>query len=443
MGSIVSLQSLVIFVPFLILFPLLLAKRTTPFAGSLLGVGVGVILAAAMGIGSLLDIPQILATSSGLLIQVLSILLGAFFFVTCSEKSGILASLMEWLSASLIHRGQRLFLIGFAVSLVFEGGGGFGTPLFLVMPLLLHDRVPSLKAAVTPLMAACIGVPFGALGVPVLVGFSSANPQQVGLSVAPWLAVTAIPVGLLIARNLAGRSLLSRTLLPWVLLVIAGYSGGLLLGIRFSTSIPTLLGGLCALLLGIATAKKERTPMKPQAISGAWIYGGLLITLLITRALNLAVPPFFIFLLFGVFAVLSGKTPIPIQATLSRCWRTIAVVTSWILWISVSKHFGWITQLGQELPRALTTQMSPVTGFLGSLLFGSATFSNLLMSPITDPRYHGLLAYGSALGTTLTLQSSMVLQSLSPTRIRYADIAKQLIPVFISGLVIWSLALIL
>ncbi len=438
-----TLEICAIFVPFIVLFPLLFAGKTTPFAGSLLGVGLGILLVLLMGA---IELPELLIISNqgyGLWIQVASVLLGAFYFVTCSEDSKILAGLMDWISKTLTHRGQRLFLIGFAVSLTFEGAGGFGTPLFLVMPLLLQDGVPALKAAVTPLMAACLGVPFGALGVPVLVGFSGSNAQLVAQDVAPWVALIALPGGILIARNLAQRSLFSRSMLPWLLLVIGAFSGGILIGIRFSASIPTLLGGILALAVGIGTAQKTRVPMSRTAKTGAFIYSGLLTTLLMTRALNLNISPFFVFFLFGSIAVFTQKKILPFQRTFYRSWRTLSVVTAWILWISVVKHLAWIDALGHALPLAMTKALSPWTGFIASVLFGSSTFSNLLLSPITDPRYHAMLAFGAALGTTLTLQSAMVLQSLSPTPLRYSEIARKLVPLFIAGLVIWCLALLL
>lgn len=438
-----SLESCAIFVPFLVLFPLLLAKKTTPFAGSLVGVSVGLVLVSLMGALHISDLSMVADQGVKLLIQVVSILIGAFYFVSCSEDSGILKGLMDWISKILTHRGQRLFLIGFALSLVFEGAGGFGTPLFLVMPLLMEGGVPPLIAAVTPLMAASVGVPFGALGVPVMVGFSGANPEIVAQNVAPWMALIALPAGVLVARNLSGGSLLNRTMLPWVGLVITAFSGGLLLGVRFSPNIPTLLGGILALSVGLATAHRHKVPITKMAKTGAWIYGGLLGTLLLTRAFHLPFPPFFVFFFFGSLAVLVQKKPLPLRRTLVRCSRTIGVVCSWILWISVVKHLGFITTLGNSLPVLLTKEFSTITGFFGSLLFGSATFSNLLAAPITNSKFHDLVAFGASLGTTLTLQSAMVLQSLAPQELRYADIAKKLVPLFIAGLVIWCLALLL
>ena len=122
-----------------------------------------------------------------------------------------------------VSRDRRLqaIIIGFMFGAFIEGAAGFGTPAALAAPLLLALGFPAMAAAVVCLVFNSVPVTFGAVGTPVIVGFSflknlvaesvAANPNLpfqnydgFGAAVGQWATFMHAPMAIILTIFMLG-----------------------------------------------------------------------------------------------------------------------------------------------------------------------------------------------------------------------------------------------
>lgn len=126
-------------------------------------------------VGWKLDLLYILALSlQGVVVAVgvLIIVFGAILVLYTLEKSGGMETIQYGMQNVSRDRRLQAIIIGFMFGAFIEGAAGFGTPAALAAPLLLGLGFPAMAAAVVCLVFNSVPVTFGAVGTPVIVGFS-------------------------------------------------------------------------------------------------------------------------------------------------------------------------------------------------------------------------------------------------------------------------------
>jgi len=105
-------------------------------------------------------------------IGVLIIVFGAILILYTLEESGGMETIQYGMQNVSRDRRVQTIIIGFIFAAFIEGAAGFGTPAALAAPLLLGLGFPAMAAAVLCLVFNSVPVTFGAVGTPVIVGFS-------------------------------------------------------------------------------------------------------------------------------------------------------------------------------------------------------------------------------------------------------------------------------
>lgn len=126
-------------------------------------------------VGWKLNLTYILALSlQGVVVAVgvLIIVFGAILILYTLQESGAMETIQYGMQNLSRDRRLQAIIVGFMFGAFIEGAAGFGTPAALAAPLLLALGFPAMAAAVVCLVFNSVPVTFGAVGTPVIVGFS-------------------------------------------------------------------------------------------------------------------------------------------------------------------------------------------------------------------------------------------------------------------------------
>jgi lactate permease len=194
----------------------------------------------------------------------LAIVFGAILFFKTLETSGAMAVLTARLKVLTPDPVAQCLLIGWAFSYLVEGLSGFGTPAALAAPILvglLGGQVPVVRIAALCLVMNSVPVSFGAVGTPTWFGFGQLNLDQEILSQiarnSAWIHGVAAPFIVLMAL---------RIVLPWsfilqrwafVGLVVLGTMIPSILVAQVSAEFPSIIGGLCGLVVAGVAASRD------------------------------------------------------------------------------------------------------------------------------------------------------------------------------------------
>ncbi len=115
------------------------------------------------------------ATMSGFMqaVEILWIVFGALVLLYTLMRSGAVDRINEGFASISEDRRVQVVLLGFFLATFLEGVAGFGTPAAVVGPLLLALGFPALAAVVAALVGHAIATSFGAVGTPVIAGYTA------------------------------------------------------------------------------------------------------------------------------------------------------------------------------------------------------------------------------------------------------------------------------
>lgn len=188
-----------------------------------------------------------------------AIVLGAVLLFKTMEHTGAMAIVKEWLNGISTNRVAQLMIVGWAFSYLVEGVSGFGTPAALVAPLLIGLGFAPLPVVVFCLMMNTVPVSFGAVGMPTWfglggLGLSDGELLEIGFKSAVMHAGAAMFMPILALRMVVPWSEI-RANLGFIALVVAATVGPSVLTSRVSVEFPSIVGGLCGLMVAVTAAR--------------------------------------------------------------------------------------------------------------------------------------------------------------------------------------------
>lgn len=188
-----------------------------------------------------------------------AIVLGAVLLFKTMEYTGAMEIVKDGLNRISSNRVAQLMILGWSFSYLIEGVSGFGTPAALVAPLLIGLGFAPVPVVILCLMMNTIPVTFGAVGMPVWFGLGGLGLTEAELREIAFKSALMQAGGALFIPVLALRMVLPwseiRANLGFIGLVVASTMGASVFTARFSAEFPSIAGGLCGLLVGIAAAR--------------------------------------------------------------------------------------------------------------------------------------------------------------------------------------------
>lgn len=304
------------FLPFLVLFGLLLYGKKSILTASIWTVVVTIVL--LLSVWGVLYSALFSAFFKAVFVSfdILLILVGATVFMTVFKVSGalpIIHNFFLWISPD--KRIQAILVAFFFVGFI-EGLAGFGTPAMLAVPLLLLLGFPTKTAIVLALLGGTIFVPFGAVGTPIIIGVSQGFEGLLGLGTEN-LSATIVriiaPLVMLMPLILSctttyfldkdwknGLEIWKQALVAGILLVVPYVAVAFEMGPEFPSIISSVVGGfLFVFYLRLLSSRSKvesneqmRTSKLKSSIQGWHIFVPYLVTavvLIISRIQGLPI----------------------------------------------------------------------------------------------------------------------------------------------------------
>lgn len=282
--------ALIAFLPILIVGILMVARNWPSTKAMPVGFVAALIIA-----GIFWNMPakwMLSATIAGAIntLDILLIVFGALLILGTMRKSGGVDGISNSMAYVSTDRRVQVILIGFLMGAFFEGAAGFGTPAAVAAPLLVGMGFPPLVAAVVALVGNSAPVSFGAVGTPIIGGFSHlenvaiANGYPHGLyqflsdiggfaSVLHFLVGSFVPLAMVCSMTLIIDRSVKKGLAVWKLALF----GGLIFTIPqmiianfVGPEIASLMGSLIAIPIFIFAVRagflvpKDNWDFKPR-----------------------------------------------------------------------------------------------------------------------------------------------------------------------------------
>ena len=249
------------------------------------------------------------------------ILFGAITLLKTLQETKALDRIKVGFHAISTDMRIQTVLVAFAFVALLEGISGFGTPAIIAAPLLVILGFSPVAAVVLVLLGDTVGVTFGAVGTPLIVGlenvpnYSDSLTWSVGAQVAVFDLIigTLLPLALVSILVVLFSKLTAKAkfhsiieITPWALLVGLVYAVTAFVTVRLvGPEFTAIIAGSVALIFGIITARYNigtprniwrhhaKTFAKEQKLEvetskiplwKAWLpYGIVIFLLLITR----------------------------------------------------------------------------------------------------------------------------------------------------------------
>lgn len=376
-------------------------------------------------------------------------------------------------------RTQVLFVAWF-FSLFMEGASGFGAPVALAAPFLVMLGQSPVRAVVLALLGHAAGVSFGALGTPVLAQ-AAILPIDVE-AITQQTALLNLAVGWILLAALVwlgddkpptlgdlGRGAFAGLCFYTPYTALAAFAG---------PELPSLGGGALGLLVFAAVARR-RTAARgehtgAEVLRAAAPYVVVVALVLLTRGLiplrdllqgvelswrvggdfHGAILPFYhtgTLLLAAVLlgAVLQRRSREDLAAAGGAALQRLSIVAlALFVMLCLSRvmvHGGLVAQLGAGAAAAgfLWPLLVPALGALGSFVTGSATASNILLTPfqaaaaadlnLPADRMAAAQGFGASLGNAISPHNVIAGTAAVGLKGRDAEVLRWTTPVCAAG----------
>ncbi|TVQ11854.1 MAG: L-lactate permease [Balneolaceae bacterium] len=376
------------------------------------------------------------------------LLVGALFFYNILQAHGHFQFITELIDRIPSRLTVALILSFFLVSFL-EGIAGFGIPTMLAAPLMLSAGYRPATAILLPLAANTTAVTFGALGIPLKVGFEIYESGEVVRQVLLLNLLPALILPFLLAALYARTE---KVRIDWRaearMLAGAGTSFALPYYVTglYSIEFPSVAAGSVGLVLFMVMFAKVRGSIGPAFWWKAfWPYMVFVLMLAVIKPLAAGYSIDFgeglrrfqvfqpgIIFLFAVGAYLGAgrfrdrrsSLITPLRDTLTSMKLPMITILMLVCYTQLVRGSlaGMVSGGMDIMPAWLQMLMLPVAGVSGSFITGSATMSNLLLAGIVQmPAIGGtavaiaLLHTGSALGNAISLQNIVMIRSVVPS----------------------------
>jgi lactate permease len=441
---------LAVILPFVVLLVTTLVFRRPLWQSAVLSLGFSIILwlqTPGIRFDSLV-IPGLRALI--LSCEVALILFGAITFLEYMQRIGTTQKIRESLAQFTGGSpGIEALLLAWLFCGFLEGAAGFGAPAAIVAPLLMALGFPPLIAAVLPLIGDSAAVPFGAVGTPVRIGFAGIEAPHAALYGAAINIIAGLVAPLVIfqlASRYATKSSQDKPKKPgslwlaaWAGLCFTVPAFGLAwIGPEFPSLAGSMIGlfVFCMTLWGLCA--RDRVDEKPSGtiakpllnlikafgpyflvcvllLTGKIFLGSLNLELRLSgqvQKIGMFQPGLVFLLAIALYAITRkewtwsefkslGSTAVQ---RLPRVWGAVFCMAGLAQLIIHSVSAGGIAPGFSTDPGAGLAFMilAPLGGAMGAFVAGSATVSNLLMTPFLAPAASGLeVDFGLILGLQL------------------------------------------
>ena len=413
--------------PLLAVVGLMLGLRWRAAYAALAGLALAVALAVGpfgLGVARLSEFGPAMASVGAMLeagfatISILWIIFPALMLYELQSRSGALLTLRAAVGQVSAEPRVQVVLIAWFFGLFMEGAAGFGTPVALTAPLLVGLGYGPARAVALALIGHGAGVSFGALGTPVLAQAALGAIPAAEIARETALLNAAVGWSLLAALVwLAGDRRPTRP--DWAMAAAAGacfYTPYLALALWVGPELPTaggaLIGGaafavVMSLRGGSAAPIDGRQVIRavlPYAIIVALILASRLIPLVSETLRSVAVAwsiggvfrgellPLYhpgAILLAGLIlgGMAQGRSLAQVAAAAAAAaGRLIPVAAALFAMLALSRVMVHAGMIGALAAAAAATGgvwplLAPFTGVLGTFVTGSATASNILLTP--------------------------------------------------------------
>lgn len=429
-------------------------------------------------------------------LDIFIIIFGAVFFLEILQELKVIDNLSYYLeSFSKDYRIQVILLAWFLENFL-EGTAGFGTPLVIVVPLLISIGLPPLTAVVISLIGNSTAGVFGAVGTPIRVGLaglgSLAIPRYASLINGVGFLVPIFMIWILAAGQKDGWKHF------WEGLPFAFWSGlafvvpsaiSVVLGQEFPSILGAAIGVTLVLLttrLGLFLPKNVRTlqPAKRPAVTLPLLRVifpyCLLISLLIMGKLflqnTITIPllagikhtfnlfnPGFAFILAAIplifrwgkpKALVFLKLKLAFRRTLEPFWVIVCVSIMTQLMFNSGHNFSGLSSMLELIAKNFEVPflpfLAPFVGAFGAFITGSVTLSNIMFGnflkiasetlKFNSDKILSLGLVGAAAGNMIALADMLSAEAVAGLKNQERSILKGviipcLIYVFLAGLV--------
>ncbi|MFA5386525.1 MAG: L-lactate permease [Candidatus Paceibacterota bacterium] len=419
-----NLPVLLSIIPFLVFLILLLWMKTSLLRAA--GVTLALFTILAIFYWQILPVSLLASYIKGFLVafDIFIIVFGAIFFLGVLKDLDVIKNISYYLEHfSKDYRVQIIILAWFFENFI-EGTAGFGTPVVIVVPLLIGLGLPVVKALAVALLGNSASVVFGAAGAPIRIGFAGLD-----ISSVPYISSLINCIGFIVPIFMlwiitSGRKNwkneffegLKFSIWSGIAFVVPSVLAAAFLGQEFPSIIGSIVGLLLVMLsikFNIFTPKnvlslrgEEKIEKTMSAFKSFLPYGILVLILIVGKLIfgNTSVNihlivnhafslfnPGFAFLIAGLiiaFIWRSKKGNLLLSTTVAFK-RTI---TPFLVIVSMSAFVQLMINSGQNhsgLPAAIVLIakgfeiswlpfFAPFIGAFGSFITGSATISNIM-----------------------------------------------------------------
>jgi len=420
--------------------------------------------------------PELLAFAHAkallLTIDVLLIIWAAFLLYRVVEEAGAIKTIGRALPHLTPDRALQALIIGWIFASFLQGVGGFGVPVAVIAPILVGLGFSPLAAVVIPSIGHGWSVTFGSLGSSFNALLAATNLPESLLAppAALFLAVSAIPVGMMVAHAAGGWAAVKRTLVPVV--VIGAVMGGVMYLVVVSGAwfIGSFIGALAGLIISIPFALRSRVNSDVDgelnyralrvALSGyiillvitlterlipgvkAWLGGvelqvqfpeitsglGYTTPAAPGRTLNVfhhtgmvlfyaAILAYFVYRLAGLYK--SSSVRRILEGTVRRVMSSSVSIASMVAMAVIMQHAGMTDTLARGLAQGvglLFPLIAPWIGALGAFMTGSNTNSNVVFGAL-QMRTAQLLGYSLAIILAAQTAGAALASIMAPTKV--------------------------
>lgn len=353
-----------------------------------------------------------LGTAFRITCEIVTVLLGAMFFVQMLDKTRKIEALQSWLQKFDSRVDRQALVLSRAWLSILEGISGFGSPTAIVAPLLIKMGIRLELAVLLPLLGGVFSVPFGASGIPLRIGFPEVPYERLALTTGRLLVILGWVTFFIMGWLLNKRKKITFEDVIWIARGAVGFMIGMAIAAQWVPDYSAVVAGFGALLFWVPW-KSPGKVLDPKV----FFLAELILFLVIGRGLfktvqiygyRLSNPGLWILAASVFIAYRSHRSYKMVRElflnSLLRLKKPFLVtfgMTSFILGLSqwMQSHVAYVWLNPHELLGL---------GLISTFLAGTSTLGNLWVhqSFLTPNQVLGAAAaaLGSAIGTLISFQ---------------------------------------
>lgn len=266
---------LVTLVPFAALFTLLIPFRLPAYKAAPIAYAISVAIALFLWDLSGAVVAASVINALIVFLELLLIVVFALLVLNVMIETGALDTVKAVIASITEDKRVLAMLLAWALVGFIEGIAGFGTPAVIAAPVLVYFGLSPLKAVAICLIGNSTGVPFGAAGTPVVIGFAGLGLDDATISDAVlYAAATHATASIVITGAIAYIVTMEkpkgsfRAFLPFAVFSALAFSlPYLAVAALVGPELPAIIGGIVALvLISFAARRGFLAPSTPDEL---------------------------------------------------------------------------------------------------------------------------------------------------------------------------------